>query len=154
MRFDPYYQKRTDPIKEMIKRDNMAKKKTPKEKAFPLPFKGEYMGSLAQFALLTKFKYINGKDKVNVPIGFITDGASIPPLVFSLIGSPWRGKYVEATIPHDYLCYLAVTPEERKEAARMFLDGLKILGVSAFKRWLMYRAVRLGDWWKMRGYRR
>ncbi len=127
-----------------------------KEQAFPLPFIGEYVPrGLAEFKLHHPFKYVDDEDpsqNVTVPIydptiNFCTDGGSIPPIAYLVIGSPWRGKYVEATIIHDWECFMATTLKERHAADKKFLKMLKILGVPYWKRRLMYRGVRAGAWW-------
>lgn len=156
--FDPYYQKRVDPIKEMMQSNNEKEsvKVYTKEQAFPLPFIGEYNGGgLAQWKPYRPFKYVDEEDpsqNVTVPIydpaiDFKTDGASIPPLVYPIVGSPWRGKYVEAAIIHDWECHQAKTLEERKKADKKFLKMLCILKVAKWKRRIMYRGVRAGAWW-------
>jgi hypothetical protein len=101
---------------------------------------------------------------VDIPLGYLTDGASIPKPLHSIIG-PW-GKHGQAAIVHDYLCeYLTVkqtsilegTPistsinEElvttkkitRKECDRIFLECMKVLGVGTLKRNSMWYAVSL-----------
>jgi len=127
-----------------------------KKQAFPLPFIGEYVPrGLAEFKLHHEFKYIDDDDpskNVTVPVydpklKFLTDGGSIPPIAYLVIGSPWRGKYVEATIIHDWECFLAKTLEERKAADKKFYKMLGILGVSHWKKRAMYRGVRMGAWW-------
>ena len=118
-----------------------------KEQAYPLPFDGRYQGSEAKFALLAPFAYRNGNDKVDVPIGFITDGGSIPPLVYSIIGGPWSGHYIEAAIIHDWECYLAKTVEDRRKADDRFLIGMRICKVKLWRRRVMWRAVRAQAWW-------
>ena len=120
-----------------------------KKEAFPDPFIGQYVGDgLAQFALHEPFRYVDedSKESVLVPIGFVTDGGSIPPMAYSIIGSPWRGKYVEAVIIHDWECFLADTLKKRKKADKKFKKLLGILKVSFWKRELMYRGVRVGAW--------
>ncbi len=113
-----------------------------KEQAYPLPFDGRYQGSKARFALLAPFAYRNGNDTVDVPVGYITDGASIPPFVYSIIGGPWSGNYIEPAIVHDWNCHLAKTVEDRKVADARFLVGMKILKVALWRRRIMWRAVR------------
>ena len=125
-----------------------------KTEAFPLPFIGEYHGAgLAQFKLYKPFKYIDEDptQSVTVPIydpvlDIKTDGASIPPVVYSIIGSPWRGKYVEAAIIHDWECDQAKTLKERHAADKKFLKMLKILKIPYWKQRVMYRGVRAGAW--------
>lgn len=40
---------------------------------------------------------------ITVPYFFLSDGASIPRLLWTLVGSPWSGDYVQAAVVHDYL---------------------------------------------------
>lgn len=81
---------------------------------------------------------------LTVPIGFITDGASIPKLFWSLIGSPFTGNYRRPSLIHDRLYIVQTT--SRGYADRVFLEGMKSEGVSWWKRRTMYYAVRLGGW--------
>ncbi len=113
-----------------------------KEQAYPLPFDGRYQGSEAKFALLAPFAYRNGNDKVDVPIGAITDGGSVPPWAYIIVGTHWKGKYVEAAIIHDWNCHLAKTVKDRRAADARFLIGMKICKVKLWRRRIMWRAVR------------
>ncbi len=117
--------------------------------AFPLPLRGEFVGK-GQWKLTEPFKYVNPPVDLEVPVGFITDGASIPWLARLLIGSPWGGKYAKAAVPHDYRYYTQTIP--RRKADKQFIDGMDILGVAFWKKRVMYRSVRLGGWipWAIR----
>lgn len=90
------------------------------------------------------FKYYVGEDGsddiISIKKGFITDGASIPRPFFSLIGGP-MGEYVQSAVVHDYGYQIMERP--RKEVDKIFLEGMKVLGVSFWKRHIMYRAVRM-----------
>ena len=127
-----------------------------KEQAFPLPFIGEYVPrGLAEFKPHEPFQYVDEdpKQSVTVPIydpkiDFKTDGGSIPPLVYPIMGSPWRGKHVYPVIIHDWECFLATNAEERKKADKKFYKMLTICGVAHWRRRAMYRGVRAGAWWK------
>lgn len=110
-----------------------------KLKHFPKPFDGRYVGK-RQFQLLAPFVY----KETEVPIGFITDGASIPKIAWSVVGGPWSGDYVEAAIPHDW--HYHTQKVTREEADKQFIDGMEILGVPLWKRRLMYRMVRMFSW--------
>ncbi len=79
---------------------------------------------------------------VKVPGGFITDFASVPRLLWAII--PPDGKYTQAAVLHDYLYHKKIFP--RKKSDKIFLDAMKILGVSFWKRSAMYRAVRMFGW--------
>ena len=120
-----------------------------KEQAFPLPLDIRYQGFRAKFKLLAPFQYRNGKDKVDVPVEAKTDGGSIPPAVYSIIGGPWSGRYVEPVVVHDYTRSIAITPEDYKNSDRMLLDGMKICKVAWWRRRVMWRFVRAHAWWSL-----
>ena len=114
-------------------------------KYFPLPLRAEYIGN-GIWELLEPFIYDNPPVKVELPIKFRSDGASIPQIVYSLIGGRWTGKYVLAALIHDYLRSIAVTPEDYKKADEIFLKIMEILGVTLWRRRIMWRAVRAQAW--------
>ena len=97
----------------------------------------EYIGG-GLYRLIDDF-YFN---EYKVPAGFITDGASIPKPFWSIVGSPFTGKYVGVAILHDYLyskeCVYDISFEEANE---IFYSGMLKLGVNRFKAYLMYKAV-------------
>lgn len=93
------------------------------------------------FKTLAELSYTTNKGVIHtVPVGFTTDGASIPRIFWSFIGSPFTGLYRRAALIHDYLYYSQTTT--RLYADRIFLQGMKGLGVSWWKRKVMYFAVR------------
>ena len=79
-----------------------------------------------------------------VKAGYVTDGASIPRLFWRLIGGPLAGRYLPAALVHDVLYDSEIVP--RAIADRVFRAAMKELGVSSWRRNLMYAAVRLGGW--------
>ncbi|MCP4982643.1 MAG: DUF1353 domain-containing protein [Gammaproteobacteria bacterium] len=82
-------------------------------------------------------------DIINVPIGFHTDFASVPRLLWAFL--PRWGKYGNAAVIHDYL-YWEQT-RSRKESDDILLEGMIVLQVSYLKRYSIYWAVRLAGWW-------
>lgn len=83
---------------------------------------------------------------VNVPDGFLTDGASVPQILWSLI-PPW-GAYGQAAVLHDYLCeYLSITrngvPERitRETADEIFNAAMLVLEVPTATRKTLYAGV-------------
>ena len=75
-----------------------------------------------------------------VPIGFVTDGATIPPWAWMFIGNPFSGKLLRPAILHDYLCD---QPQlSSADCAVRFREGLRCEGVGTFRRTVMYWAVR------------
>lgn len=81
--------------------------------------------------------------EVVVPVGFKTDGASIPrlPLTRWIIGTPLVGEYVRAALIHDYL--YAVQTVNKGLADRIFERAMKDDGVSWWRRNLIYQAVSM-----------
>ncbi len=93
--------------------------------------------------------YVEGKHTrywVNIPEGYLTDGASIPRALWSIY-APW-GNYGQAAIVHDYLCeFLSVTENgvprriTREQADGIFNIALSVAGVDDVDRKLLYAAV-------------
>ena len=111
---------------------------------FPKALRGKFVGN-GQWKLIRPFEYHPdiGK-KIVVPIDFVSDGASIPKLAYSIIGGPWTGRYAEAAIIHDWLYFSQTTT--RKQADIIFIKAMRVLGVSWWRRIAMYRAVRTFGW--------
>lgn len=81
------------------------------------------------------------RTRIVVPAGFRTDFASIPRLLWPLIGHP-AGRYAQAASLHDWLYRNHLV--SRAEADRIFREAMGTLGVPAWKRSLMWAAVRVG----------
>lgn len=84
----------------------------------------------------------NSQMEINVPVGFITDFASIPRVLWIIL-TPY-GIYGKAAVLHDFL--YATQSSTRKWCDQIFLEAMKVLNVSFLKRRTMYRAVRLFGW--------
>ncbi|MBB76651.1 MAG: hypothetical protein CMJ75_19260 [Planctomycetaceae bacterium] len=95
------------------------------------------------------FRYmIGGLDSgrwVTVPAGYLTDGASVPRLLWSRL-PPW-GHYGQAAAVHDILCESLTIVENgqpvritRREADRVLAEAMEVLGVDPATR----RAISLG----------
>lgn len=86
----------------------------------------------------------------SVPVGTLTDGASIPEMFIPLIGERDAEEYREAAAVHDAYCGREndKLPEYRsrhwEDVHRMFYDAMIVNGVSPFKARIMYAAVYLG----------
>ena len=78
---------------------------------------------------------------VIVPVGFVTNFASIPAPGRILISGHGHDRW--ASVVHDYLYSIK---HNRKEADSVFLEALECSGVNVIKRRVMYRAVRTGGW--------
>lgn len=91
----------------------------------------------------------NDEDRVYVPIGYCSDGTSVPVFLRGIL--PVWGKYAQAAIVHDLL--YATNSLPRKEADEIFRDAILVLGRDIesdaptmggrFLAYLAYWAVRL-----------
>jgi hypothetical protein len=92
--------------------------------------------------LIDGFEYhvghLNSTDVIRVPAGFVTDFASIPHVARMFV--PVLGRAAKAAVIHDYL----VVENERswEESAKIFREGMMVLGVDWFQRILMYYSVK------------
>ena len=74
-----------------------------------------------------------------VPAGFISDGATVPRVLWPIF--PPIGKYLKATLVHDYL--LTQNPKDRKTADLAFKACLAELGITPWRANAMFFAVRI-----------
>lgn len=116
--------------------------------AFPLPLVLENAGMRGRsrlFKLAAPFVFVSSKGKLSVPKGFVTEGMSLPPVLWSWCNPFAQG--MESAIFHDYLYSEGnVYGFTRKEADDLFLEGMTACGVPWLKRQTIYRAVRLFGW--------
>lgn len=80
---------------------------------------------------------------VTVPRGYITDGYSLPGTLLQLF-QPRSANYLLPAILHDWLYDVGSVP--RDICDRILLQAMRAVGVSKFRRFIVYRAVRLGGW--------
>ncbi len=79
--------------------------------------------------------------EITVPVGFLTDFASVPRLPFAYLFFGDRAH--AAAVVHDWLCRIDY-PMCRitwAAAAVVFLEAMKAEGVPFYQRWPMYSAV-------------
>jgi hypothetical protein len=101
-------------------------------------------GADRRMTLLQPFCYLDPKGKPwEVEPGYTVDGATIPPALWSLIGSPYTGDYRRASIVHDKACDGA-TPAKRKEADQMFFYACRAGGCTWAEAAILYVGVRIG----------
>lgn len=92
--------------------------------------------------------YAEGSGLVIVPAGFVTDGPSIPRILWAVL--PVWGSWSRAGVVHDYLCCLIAmgTPHReaptRTAADAIFREAMKACGVGILCRVLLYVGVRIG----------
>lgn len=91
---------------------------------------------------------------VEVPAGFVTDGASIPRILQGFV--PRWGKWSRPAVVHDFLCgeVAASRPygvrgwgmiSSRRQADAVFYEALLVAGVSRPLAFSMWAAVRAAD---------
>jgi len=119
--------------------------------------KGQFVGRLItewlddgrNMRLIERFSYRDrNRATWDVPEGTVVNGASIPSVLWSFIGSPFGDKYRKASVIHDYYCESRTRDSE--DVHRVFFDAMLDSGVGSSKAWVMYQAVRqFGPNWKL-----
>lgn len=88
--------------------------------------------------------------RILVQKGFITDFASIPRLLWGLVGGPADGRYRKIAVFHDKL-YRTPRLATRAQADAVLLEGMTFCRCSWHQRWAIYLGVRIGGWWSYKG---
>ena len=86
-----------------------------------------------------------GEHFILVPAKFLSDGLSIPTAARPIINTPKAPEWIGAGVLHDWLYSKCETHESmsRKTVDLIFLLMMKIYGVGAIKRRIIYWAVRM-----------
>lgn len=86
--------------------------------------------------------------RIVVPAGFLTDGASVPKIFWSVL--PCWGTYSRAAIVHDYLCWRlhqgaphAEAPT-RRAADAVFYEAMLVAGTGPLTARILWAGVRVG----------
>lgn len=91
------------------------------------------------------FQYhVDNNEVIWIPKGYLTDGATIPRFLWTIIGHPLQG-YAQAAVIHDF-CY-GKRLYSRKRSDEIFLEAMAVLEVPRWKRRVIFRALRLFGWW-------
>ena len=98
--------------------------------------------------LLSELRYTDPEGVIWIaPAGSVVDGASIPRVLWSLMGGPFEGKYRNASVLHDVAYDQKTRPW--KLCDRMFYNAMRCSGVAATEAKTMYYALyRHGRHWK------
>jgi hypothetical protein len=95
------------------------------------------------FILSEDVKYTWRGVTYTIPKGFVSDGASIPRWLWTLVGHPFSMRYMRQALFHDYLYKTQVL--SRYEADRVLYDDTKGK-CSWFRRVAIFTAVRMFGW--------
>lgn len=76
-----------------------------------------------------------------VPPGYVTDGYSLPGRILQWF-QPEHANWLLPAILHDWLYDTGRVPRDMCD--RILLQGMREVGVAAWQRFFVYRAVRLG----------
>lgn len=113
--------------------------------------KGQFLDTEPRpiFKLESKFDFLDPNGLLwNVPPAVEVDGASIPPPFWSVIGGPFSGGYIKASVIHDHFC--DTKSRTQHDTHRNFYYGMRASGVSLWKAKFMYWAVAtFGPKWKI-----
>ena len=85
------------------------------------------------------YKDLSYRD-INIPKGFVTNGANIPRLFWSLF-PPNSPEYLSAVVVHDFMC-ANVAQYGYEKADRYFYDAMLEIGVPKWKAKLFYFWVK------------
>ena len=98
--------------------------------------------------LLTELRYTDPHGEVWVaPAGSVTDGASIPRYLWSLMGGPFEGQYRNASVLHDAAYEKKNRPWQ--DCDRMFYYAMRCSGVNAVEAKTMFYVVyKFAPHWK------
>jgi hypothetical protein len=96
------------------------------------------------------FRDKRGK-KHYVPLGTITDGASIPKFLWLILGHPRDTDIGQAAAVHDVLYRNGELT--RKRCDEILIEGMECLGASWAKRQAVYYGLRVGGWKAWNYYR-
>ena len=112
---------------------------------FGLPLRFERIPGTKNFKLLRDYVYHwERKHKIIVvPVGYITDQASVPSFVLPLIVDN-TGKITDAAIPHDFgYTDLSKQGWSRADVDLMFRDAMLEAGMNRIRVFIAWSAVRL-----------
>ena len=76
-----------------------------------------------------------------IPEGFTTDGASIPPLFWAMVGHPYSPSSLRAAILHDWMCRERDHRWSSTAVHRIFFAALLADGVAFPRAWVMWLAT-------------
>lgn len=101
----------------------------------PMPFSRRYK---LHRDMEVRYIYQGEKKRFVVPKNYITDGASIPPAFWQLIGTPYAPEFITGALAHDF-CY--GKHFDVPEMSAVFFELLKLSDVKEVEAYLMEKGV-------------
>lgn len=93
--------------------------------------------------LLEAFGFVDARGTHwDVPAGYVSNGASIPPTLWPVVGGPLDGPYRDAAVIHDYYCESRTRTDE--ETHKMFYEAAVARGTSENIASTMYMGIIFG----------
>lgn len=103
----------------------------------------KWVGGRRPYKVAQRYRYDSAllDQVIEVPAQYRTDFASVPRIFWRIL--PPHGPYVPAAVVHDWLCDLAGRSGiDSPTTHKVFLEAMEVLQVPAWKRAIMYRAVK------------
>jgi hypothetical protein len=99
--------------------------------------------------LVQTFGYIDPRGvHWDVPVGYVTNGASIPPSLWAVVGGPFDGPYRDAAVLHDFYCEAKLRSSD--DTHRMYYEAAVARGTSENVASTMYAGLVFGGpTWKL-----
>lgn len=96
------------------------------------------------WGLMRHLDYNGDREFFRVPLGYVTDLATVPGVLRSPTGLDPYGPYIRAAIVHDWLITDAIPAREvtSRDADGIFRRIMREEGVDRWTRWTMWAAVR------------
>jgi hypothetical protein len=106
------------------------------------------LGNHDRMRLTADFGYSDSRGKIwTAPKDYVSNGASIPQPLWSIVGSRTSGPWSYAAILHDWHCEKMIEPSD--EVHRMFYEACRANGTPERKAKMLYAAVyHFGPSWK------
>jgi hypothetical protein len=101
---------------------------------------GQFDDKAGEWRLVMPWKAYTSAGIVAIRPGFLSDGASIPRILWTAVGPRYAPRTFPAAVVHDALYAARLT--DRATADRVFLEILREMGVNRVKRSAYHFAVR------------
>ena len=106
---------------------------------YPIRLLNGQTGVVVREALIYETSY----GKFTVPEGFMSDGCSMPPCFWIILGHPFDMDFLREAILHDFI--YQTQPVDRKTADLIFCEILKPK-MGWIRRKTIFRGLRVGGW--------